>query len=149
MATINPQLPLSGLARRLVLDRLLTEQDAVSAYEQALKTKVPFVSYLVQNNLADPRQIAWSASQEFGVPLFDIKVMEMDMAPLKLVKEKLIRQHHALPLFKRGARLYVAVSDPTNLLGLDEIKFQTGLTTSAVLVEEDRLSAAIEKALDA
>ncbi len=74
--------------------------------------------------------------------------MELDNAPLSLVDEKLIRQHHALPLFKRGNRLFVAVSDPTNLQALDEIKFHTGISTETILVEEDKLTKAIEKALD-
>lgn len=66
-----------------------------------------------------------------------------------MANEKLIRQHNALPLFKRGNRLFVAVSDPTNLAGLDEIKFQANLTTEAILVEEDKLAKVIEKVLEA
>jgi len=74
--------------------------------------------------------------------------MELENLPTSLVDEKLIRQHHALPLFKRGNRLFVAVSDPTNLQALDEIKFHTGISTEAILVEEDKLGKAIDKALD-
>ncbi len=80
--------------------------------------------------------------------MFDIAVMDLDAAPIKLVNEKLIRQHRALPLFKRGNRLFVAVSDPTNLAALDEIKFHTGVTTEPILVEEDKLSKIIDQALD-
>jgi type IV pilus assembly protein PilB len=75
--------------------------------------------------------------------------MELETAPVLLVEEKLVRKHHALPLFKRGNRLFVGVSDPTNLQALDEIKFHTGINTDAVLVEEDILAKTIEKALDA
>ncbi|MEM6710148.1 MAG: type IV-A pilus assembly ATPase PilB, partial [Pseudomonadota bacterium] len=66
-----------------------------------------------------------------------------------LVNDKLIRQHSALQLVRRGVRLFVAVSDPTNLQALDEIKFQTGVTTEAVLVEEDKLQSTIERFLEA
>ncbi|MDH3870857.1 MAG: type IV-A pilus assembly ATPase PilB, partial [Gammaproteobacteria bacterium] len=80
--------------------------------------------------------------------LFDLRVMDMETAPTSLVTEKLVRQHHAMPLYKRGNRLYVAVSDPTNLSALDEFKFHTGINTEAVLVEEEQLSKAIEIAMD-
>ena len=149
MATTNPQINLSGLARRLVSDGSLSETDASGAHEQALKNKIPFVTHLVQKKVLDALTIANAASQEFGVPLFDISTMDMDVADTKLVDEKLVRQHHALPLFKRGGRLYVAVSDPTNLQGLDEIKFHVGANTEAILVEEDKLADAIDKAMDA
>jgi len=149
MATSNPQINLSGLARRLVNDGSLSETDAALAHDQALKNKIPFVTHLVQKKLLDSLTIANAASQEFGVPLFDISTMDMEVAATKLVDEKLVRQHHALPLFKRGNRLYVAVSDPTNLQGLDEIKFHVGANTEAVLVEEDKLADTIDRAMDA
>ena len=149
MATTNPQINLSGLARRLVNDGSLSETDAALAHDQALKNKIPFVTHLVQKKLLDSLTIANAASHEFGVPLFDISTMDMEVADTKLVEEKLVRQHHALPLFKRGNRLYVAVSDPTNLQGLDEIKFHVGANTEAILVEEDKLAETIDRAMDA
>ena len=83
------------------------------------------------------------------MPLFDLDAIDPENFQTKLVEEKLIRKHHALPIYKRGNRLFLAVSDPTNHQGLDEIKFHTGLTTEAVLVEEGKLSQVIEKALAA
>ena len=121
MVTTDSAIHLSGLAKRLVLDGLLAEEHAAEAQEKALKKREPFVSYLVENQILASSDIAFSACQEFGVPLFDLATMELENAPISLVDEKLIRQHHALPLFKRGNRLFVAVSDPTNLQALDEI----------------------------
>ncbi|HHJ16427.1 MAG TPA: type IV-A pilus assembly ATPase PilB [Gammaproteobacteria bacterium] len=148
MATSSPVSQLSGLAKRLVIEGLLAEELAVEAQEKALKHREPFVSYLVENKLVASAAIASTACQEFGIPLFDLSAMELDAAPVSLVDEKLIRQHHSLPLFKRGNRLFVAVSDPTNLQALDEIKFHTGISTETILVEEDKLTKAIELALD-
>ena len=148
MATPNPTTQLSGLARRLVVDNLIADEQAIEAYEKALKSKTPFVSYLVENKLLDSTTIASTASHEFGVPLLDMDVLELENAPVALVDQKLVRQHHALPLFRRGNRLFVGVSDPTNFQALDEIKFNTGISTEAILVEEDKLTKAIEKALD-
>ena len=149
MATTNPTLNVGGLARRLIMDGLLEESVAEDAYEASLEKKQPFVSYLVENKILSGHDIAWSGSQEFGVALFDIQSMDMEASAYKLVDEKLIRQNNALPLFKRGNRLYVAVSDPTNLGAIDEIKFNTGINTEAVLVEDEPLQKAIELALEA
>ena len=139
---------LSGLARRLVKDGVLSEQIAHDALQSAAREKKPFVSYLVENHLAQSNVIAEAASDEFGAPLFDLSSFNMAMSPKSLVDSKLIQKHHTIPLFRRGNRLFIAVSDPTNLRALDEIKFHTGINTDAILVEEGVLSAAIQKYLD-
>jgi type IV pilus assembly protein PilB len=148
MASTNPTIHLSGLARRLVMDGLLDETEAFKAHEGALKKREHFVSYLVENKILSSQEIAWSGAQEFGVPLFDLEVMDLESAPVSMVSEKLIHHHHALPLFKRGNRMYIAISDPTNLGAIDEFKFHTGINTEGVLVEENKLRKAIESALD-
>ena len=149
MATSKAQIHIGGLARRLIQEGLLSEEQAHEAFEEALKQQKPFVSYLVESKLADSLGIAEIASKEFGVPMLDISALDITSLPTDLVEESLIRIHHALPLFKRGSRLFLAVSDPTNLQALDEIKFHTGLTTEAILVEEKKLVRAIENALHA
>src|SRR5690242_3039383 len=130
---------LSGLAKKLVQANLLDAPNAIQALETASKKKTPFVAYLVEKNLVNDYAIANTASTEFGDPLFDLGAMDLEMIPKDLVSEQLIRHHHALPLFRRGNRLYVAVSDPTNLEGLDEFKFHTGISTEAIIVEESKL----------
>lgn len=138
---------LSGLPYRLVQDNLLTERDAQRALEESSKDKVSFVQHLVTKRLLASRELAVSASQEFGAPLLDLDALDLESAPVSLVEEKLMRKHHVLPLFKRGNRLYLGISDPTNHTALDEIRFHTGLFTVSVLVEEDKLTASIEKAI--
>ena len=78
---------LSGLARRLITDGLLSEEDALSAQKHAKKANQPFVSYLVRNKILDSHAIALVASQEFGVPLFDIDAMNMEFAATLLIKK--------------------------------------------------------------
>ena len=133
MATPTIKANLSGLARRLVLDGILTEEAASSANQQAAADKQPFVAYLVAKKLADPRLIAVAAAAEFGAPVVDLDAMDLDQAPTELVDEKLIKAHRVLPLHLRGKRLFIALSDPTNLQALDEIKFQTGHTVEAIV----------------
>lgn len=148
MATTKPQINLSGLARCLIQDNLLTEEQAQSAFEDSLKKKTHFVTHLVANKILNSLDIALSASRGFGVPIFDLDVIDLDVLPRELVAEKLVRTHHTLPLFKRGNRLFLAVSDPTNHQGLDEIRFSTGLASEAILVEEVKLAKVIDKVLE-
>ena len=149
MATPSPATNLTGLAIRLVRDNLLSPSDAERIQAEALSKKLPFVSQLVESKKLDATTVARIASEEFGVPLFRIESLDIEAAPVTLVSEKIIRRHRVLPVFKRGTRLFVAVNDPTNIQALDEIKFHTGLGTEAILVEEDKLNAAIEKSLEA
>lgn len=148
MVVTNTGVHLGGLARKLVHDGLLKQEVAEKAHEAAIKKKIPLISYLVQNNLASSEKIASVGSREFGIPLLDIKSVEIDPDIITLVKPELIKRHHALPLFKRGKRLYLAVADPTNMTALDEIKFAVGMSTEAILVEEDKLAEIIESSLE-
>jgi len=141
-------MPLSGVARRLIADQIIQEAQAQEALQLASQQKLSLVSYLVQNNIADGHKIANAIADEFGSPLFDINALSKESIPVELVDPKLIRQHHAIPLFKRGNRLFIGVSDPTNLRAQDEIKFHTGLSTETILVEEAALTAAIARYLD-
>jgi type IV pilus assembly protein PilB len=144
-----PGAGLGGLARRLVADGVLPEDKAKEAQGKAQKAGVSIVSQLVDDKLASAAKIAHSASNAFGVPMLDLAAVEFDQETVKLVNEKLMRQHRVLPLFKRGKRLYVAIGDPTNLPALDAIKFATNLATEAVVVEEDKLLKQIDTALSA
>jgi type IV pilus assembly protein PilB len=139
---------LSGLARRFINDGLLNEEAAIAAQEKAKEAKQGIVSYLVNNNIIPSNVIAASASEEFGLPLFDLQTMNMELAASDLVKEELINQHNALPLYQHGNRLYVAVSDPTNLQALDAFQFNTRLATHPILVDEQQLAAAITLVLE-
>ncbi len=142
------EIKLKGLPRKLVIDGLIEEETAIKALKASLKEKVSFTHYLVTNNLLSATKIAMEASKEFGLPVFDLDAIDPESIPRDVVDDKLIKKHHALPLFKRGNRLYVGIADPTNLAAIDEIKFQTGVNTEAILVEENKLSKMVEKLLE-
>jgi type IV pilus assembly protein PilB len=141
-------LQLTGLARKLVANDLLSSEQAHQVLEESVKKNHSFVAQLVADRLLDPYAIAETGAFEFGVPLFDLTAVDMDLLAVHLVDEKLVRKHQVLPLFKRGNHLYVAVADPTHLQSLDEIKFQTGLHAQAIVVEQNHLAKLLERALD-
>src|SRR6201996_8993037 len=139
---------LGGLAQRLVQDGLLDEQAMQDAMAKAKEKRANLVTHLVAANLATARDIAISASNEFGVPLLDLDSVALDQDAVRAVNDKLLQKHRVLPLMKRGKRLFLAVSDPTNLHALDEIRFQTSMSIEFVVVEDDKLQLAVSKAID-
>ncbi|MBT6704242.1 MAG: type IV-A pilus assembly ATPase PilB [Gammaproteobacteria bacterium] len=133
----------------MVEDNSISAEAAQAAVHQAHEDKITLNSYLIKNNIVSSTVIAMASSEEFGLPVFDLSAMDTEQAAITLVSEKLISKHHAVPLFKRGNRLFVAISNPTNMQALDEFKFNTGLTTEAILVQEDQLDSFIDKAISA
>lgn len=142
---MNDQVVLSGLARQLVHSELLDEKSAQQAQLQAQRNKLSLVTYLVQNKLVKSRPLTELAAEQFGVAFCDLSSLDRESFPKELVTEKLIRQHRVLPLWRRGNKLFVGLSDPTNHQAITDVQFSTGLTTEAILVEDDKLGEAIEK----
>jgi len=139
------EIRLNGLPRKLVQDGVLDEETTIKALQAALKQKVSFIRYLVENKILPADKLAMEASLEFGLPVVDLDAIDPEAMPRDIVDDKLIQKHHAMPLYKRGNRLFVGLSDPMNSAAIDDIKFQTGLNTEAVLVEENKLTIMIEK----
>src|SRR5580658_10869019 len=137
-----------GLPQRLVQDGVVEEAAMLQAVNTARERKTSVVTQLVANGAANARDIAVAASSEFGVPLFDLDAVNIDLDAVRLVNDKLLAKHRVLPLFRRGKRLFLAVADPTNLHAIDEVKFQTSLGIEAIIVEDDKLQTAIDKALE-
>ena len=149
MAVTASQSTLTGLPRRLVQDGIISEEEVQKASEAARKEKMPLVAYMVSKELADSRSIAVAASHEFGVPLLDLDAIEIDLDCLRAVDQKLLNKHRVLPLLRRGQRLFLGISDPTNLQAIDDVKFQTSLRVDPVVVEQAKLEERITRALEA
>ena len=139
---------ITGIARRLVLDGHLDEANAREALDTASREKRPIAGYLLEKKLVSSAALAAANSIEFGMPIFDVGALDPAQSAIKLVREELVRQHGALPMFKRGGRLFVGISDPTNTRALDEFKFHTNLAVEAILVDEERIRRAIDSWLE-
>ncbi len=126
----------------------MEEAPCCEALQPRASARSSVVTQLVASGAAKARDIAIAASNEFGVPLFDLDALNVDLETVRLVSDKLLAKHRVLPLFKRGKRMFLAVADPTNLHAIDEIKFQTGLGVEAVVVEDDKLQKAVDKAIE-
>src|SRR6478609_8046441 len=141
-------IPVNGLARRLVNDGLINMEQAQNALLESRKAKQPITQWLVERKIVGAQAIAVAAMEEFGVPLYDFSCHNAQQMPKDIVKRELLSKYQVLPLFKRGNRLFLGMADPTDLRALDDIKFQTGMPTEAVLIQQDQLSKAIAKFLN-
>jgi len=148
MANNDSKIMLNGTLKRMVASSLITEDEAIDAVKTSKKRRIPLFTYLVENEIAPADKLAIISSQEYGVPLFDASVMDLKMLPLSLVEEKLIQKHNVLPLYQRGKKLFIAISDPTNVMAIEEIKFHTNSPVEPVVVPHDILITAIDEALN-
>ncbi len=139
---------LGGLPQRLVQDGVVDEAAMLEAMNAAKERHTNIVSQLVSSGAASARDIAVAAANEFGIPLIDLDSVNLDVETIRVASDKLLSKHRVLPVFRRGRRLFLAVSDPTNQHAIDEIKFQTSLSIEVVLVEDDKLQKAIDKAIE-
>ena len=135
----------SPLGRALVQQGKLVQGDANAIQAEAKKMGVSFIEQLVASKKISSKEVALFAAQTFGVPLLDLQSVDSEQLPTNLLDSKLIGTKRVLPLQKRGNRLFVATSDPTNDQLLSELKFATGTTVEAVVVEEDKLALLLKK----
>lgn len=141
---------ITGIARRLVQDGALDETAARAAMAGAADARVPLAQWIVEKKLVTAPQMAAANAIEFGMPLLDVSNFDPTHNAIKLVSEELLQKHQVLPLFKRGSKLFVGVSDPTNKMhALDEIKFHTNLVVEPILIDDDSLRRALEQWLNA
>ena len=137
----------SGLTERLIAEQLISSVGAADVVEQSREAGTTVIRELLDGNHIDSAMLALVVSEEYGVPLFDLSKMVQEQFPVELVPQSLIRKHKALPLYRRGNRLFIAVSDPTNKSAIDEFKFATGVATDTVVVEQNQLNAIIDEVI--
>src|SRR3954463_10505563 len=138
----------SPLGRALVQQGRLVQADANAIQMEASKSGVSFIQQLVQAKKLSAREVSLFAAQTFGYPLLDLNAVDLDQLPVNLIDPKLVTSHRVVALGKRGNRVFVAMSDPSNEQVLQEVKFATGMTMEPVVVEDDKLAVLVRKLTD-
>ena len=136
---------MSSLARALVQAGRISIQQAETLARQCQAEKSSFIDVLLESGAIDARSLANFCSETFGYPVIDFSAFNLNYLPTNVIDLKLMQKEHVVALAKRGNKLSVAVSDPTNTQTLDQIKFQTELTVEPVIVEHPLLLHLIEK----
>jgi type IV pilus assembly protein PilB len=138
----------SALGRALVQNGRLQQADANAIQEEARKTSVPFIQALVLSRKLSAKEVSQFAAETFGYPLLDLNAVDVDQLPLNLIDSKIVQNHRVVALGKRGNRVFVGMSDPSNEQVLQEVKFATGLNMEPVVVEDDKLTNIVKKLTD-
>ncbi|WP_223787847.1 type IV-A pilus assembly ATPase PilB [Marinicella meishanensis] len=147
MSVASTKTMVSGALRRLVQNGQIEMEAAAEANDTARKQKIPLFTYLTDNNLVDASELCAAASNEYGVPMMDVGAIDLAAIPMGLVSDSLVEKHQVLPLFVRGKKVFIGISDPTNVRALEEVRFHTNLSVEPILVRQDTLTGAIEEAL--
>jgi type IV pilus assembly protein PilB len=147
MATVMAEttVQLSGLARTLVQQQIIRPDEAIAIQTKANADKVKFIDSLIVSGHFNSNKLAKLVSEKFGHPLLDLQSLDLGLIPKDLIDKKLMLECRAVPLSKRGNRLSIGISDPTDLESLDRIKFATESMIDPVVVEHDKLVKLVEK----
>jgi len=148
MATTATATKLSGLARMLIKEELLSEEDAAALQSQADIAKIPFISQVITSKKLSAEKIAEVSSKAFGFPYFDLDALNPDYLPAKTIDQKLMQTNRVVGLQSRNNVLFVGISDPTVLHSLDSVQFQMGMKLSPVIVEDDKLGKWIDNIIE-
>ncbi|MGZ5584921.1 MAG: GspE/PulE family protein, partial [Usitatibacter sp.] len=138
----------SALGRALVQQGRLVQADANAIQAEASREGVTFIQQLIKTKKLSAKEVSQFAAQTFGYPLLDLNAVDFENIPLNLIDAKIVMNHRVIALGKRGNRVFVAMSDPSNEQVLQEVKFATGLNMEPVVVEDDKLSVIVKKLTD-
>ncbi|ATQ74493.1 type IV-A pilus assembly ATPase PilB [Massilia violaceinigra] len=135
----TPGTPMPGLARALMQAGRLSAQQADTLHKKSLVDKSPFIDTLLLTGTFDARTLAAFCAETFGYPLMDLQSFNIDALPPNAIDGKLMQTQRVIALAKRGNKMSVAISDPTNIQALDQIKFQSEASVEPVIVLHDAL----------
>jgi type IV pilus assembly protein PilB len=135
----------SALGRALVQQGRLVQADANAIQSEASKGGLTFIQQLIQSRKISAKEVSLFAAQTFGYPLLDLNAVDVEHLPTNLIDPKIAATHRVVALGKRGNRVFVGMSDPSNEQVLQQIKFATGMTMEPIVVEDDKLSLVVRK----
>lgn len=135
----NDRVVLAGLGRALVQHRVMRPDQAVTIQKEADAAKVLFVDQLILGKHIEASALAKFSAETFGHPLLDLDCLDVQNLPADLLDKKLASETRVIPLGKRGSKISVALSDPTDFQTLDRIKFSAQAGVDPIVVEHDKL----------
>jgi type IV pilus assembly protein PilB len=124
--------------------RITPEQlQEVLAYQKANGGKLGLI--LVKLGFAKDEEITALLSKQYGVPSINLHQFEIDPAVIKLIPPETAQKYQIIPLSRAGATLTIAMTDPTNVFAMDDIKFMTGYNVEPVVASDGAVNEALEK----
>ncbi|PIT48932.1 type IV-A pilus assembly ATPase PilB [Snodgrassella communis] len=132
-----------GLIRVLYKHQIIDAEKA-EKLRQELEQKRPVISALLQSGTINSDKLASFLSGVFSIPYLNLELYSQNLVPLDLINLKIMQQHMCVPIFKRGNRLFLAVSDPTSIQHYQKIATDAGCILNLVIVRDDQLRQLLE-----
>ena len=136
------------IGEMLLKGNLITPEQLRSALETQKKTKERIGSVLVKTGAIKEPELLSFLGRQFNIPVVDLAKYEINGEVVRLLPEEMVQKHLALPINRIGAKLIVAVADPSNMAIIDAIGFKTGYAVELVLASEREITTAINKYFD-
>src|SRR5574341_1831254 len=136
------------IGEMLLKGNLITQEQLRAALDTQKKTKERIGLVLVKSGFITEQELLSFLGRQFNVPVVDLSKYEINSEVVRLLPEEMVQKHLALPINRVGAKLIVAVADPSNMAIIDAIGFKTGYAVELVLASEKDITAAINKSFD-
>src|SRR4029079_12917370 len=129
----------------LLKEKLITPEQLQQALNQQKANGGKLGYNLVKMGFVKGEQITTLLSKQYGVPSINLAQFKIDPTIVKLVPTETARKYQIIPLSRSGSTLTIAMTDPTNVFAMDDIKFMTGYTVEPVVASEIAITDAVEK----
>jgi type IV pilus assembly protein PilB len=136
------------LGELLVRNKLIDEKQLAKALEDQKSSGGRLGASLVKLGFLEEEDLAAFLSRQYGVPSINLSEFEIDQSIIKLIPADVVQKYQLIPVNRAGATLIVAMSDPSNIFAIDDIKFMTGYNVEIVVASEASIKLAIDKYYD-
>ncbi|HEX4643879.1 MAG TPA: type IV-A pilus assembly ATPase PilB [Candidatus Acidoferrales bacterium] len=135
----------SRLGEILIKENLITSDQLRQALEHQKATGGRLGTCLMKLGFISDDEITGVLSRQYGVPSINLKYYEVDSTVIKLIPQDTAVRYQIVPLSRVGSTLTIAMTDPTNVFAMDDIKFMTGFNVEPVVASETAIAEAIAK----
>lgn len=132
----------------LIRNDLLSAEQLEKAVSEQKMNRERLPATLIRLKYITQDELAAFQSRQYGAPLIDLAEFEVDVSVVKLIGADVVQKYHLVPISRAGATLIVAMSDPSNIFAIDDIKFMTGHNVEVVVATEGAIKDAIDKYYD-
>jgi len=141
---------MSRLGDLLVSNNLITRENLASSLEEQKESsgQLRLGTILIKNGFISEQDLTSFLSKQYGVPSINLSELEVDPAVTKIIPGDVAQKYQIIPVNRAGNTLIVAMSDPSNIFAVDDIKFMTGYNIEVVVASEAAIKAAIDKFYD-
>jgi type IV pilus assembly protein PilB len=133
------------LGELLVKEKLISQDQLKQALDYQKQHGGRLGTALVKMGLVTDDEVTAVLSRQYGVPSINLKYYEVDPTVIKLIPQETAVRYQIVPLSRVGSTLTIAMTDPTNVFAMDDIKFMTGFNVEPVVASESAIAEAISK----